>query len=222
MSSFSTAAATGRAAAPDSSRVETQRPATPDPPSPHSPLRRDPYRGAMLVLLAAAFLGTLSAVSGGLLLENLVLLDVAVTLGISTGVLAGVALAQRERAKPPALQASAEAAPPAGDDSNVKRRPLEIVFEIGRRLRDLKGTDVINRIRIGTGAAGLAAIGLVLWVNLSTIVPVPLVAAMAAAVCFIGAGLAATAVRYLADLDRASIPEAPGLCRGARVVAWIP
>jgi len=84
------------------------------------------------------------------------------------------------------------------------------------------GTDVINRIRIGTGAAGLAAIGLVLWVNLSTIVPVPLVAAMAAAVCFIGAGLAATAVRYLADLDRASIPEAPGLCRGARVVAWIP
>jgi len=176
----------------------------------------------MLVLLAAAFLGTLSAVSGGLLLENLVLLDVAVTLGISTGVLAGVALAQRERAKPPALQASAEAAPPAGDDSNVKRRPLEIVFEIGRRLRDLMGTDVINRIRIGTGAAGLAAIGLVLWVNLSTIVPVPLVAAMAAAVCFIGAGLAATAVRYLADLDRASIPEAPGLCRGARVVAWIP
>jgi hypothetical protein len=39
---------------------------------------------------------------------------------------------------------------------------------------------------------------------------------------FLGAaGLAATAVRYLAELDPAQLPESHALCKGARVVAWI-
>jgi len=194
------------------------------------------------VLLAAAFLGALSAATGGWLLGTLILLDVAVTLGISTGVLAGVAVAQNERAKPPKPKVSDEvSAPPApiettveGDtqatteitapvveDSNAKRRPLKAVFDIGRQLRDLEGPELITRIRIGTGAAGLAAIGLMLLANLYTLALPTLVAAIAAAVCFIAAGLGATAVRYLADLKPALLPEAPGLCRGARVVAWI-
>jgi regulator of protease activity HflC (stomatin/prohibitin superfamily) len=240
MSSLSTVASE-QAPVTDFGRVEMPGSAMPDPPSSQSHLSRDPYRGAILVLLAAALLGTAGAVAGGLLLESLVLLDVAVTLGISSGVLAGVALAQHERAKPPTpnaghevassqppiepverdTQASSDAAPPAAGDSRGKRTPVEVVIEFARRLRDLKGTEIISRIRRGTGIAGLAAVGLVLWVNLSPIRLEPLAAAMAAAGCFIAAALAATAVRYLADLDPSSLPEAPGLCRGARVVAWI-
>jgi hypothetical protein len=237
MSSFSTAVASAQAPA-----QETQGSAIPEEPSPRRVLSRDPYRGAILVLLAAAFLGALSAATGGWLLGNLILLDVAVTLGISTGVLAGVAVAQNERAKPPKpkvsdevsappapiettverdTQATTEITAPVVEDSNAKRRPLKAVFDIGRQLRDLEGPELITRVRIGTGAAGLAAIGLMLLANLSTLALPTLVAAIAAAVCFIGAGLAATAVRYLADLKPALLPEAPGLCRGARVLAWI-
>lgn len=51
--------------------------------------------------------------------------------------------------------------------------------------------------------------------------PTPLAAAIAAALCLAAAGLSATAARYLAGADPARFPEAPGLCRGARVVAWI-
>jgi regulator of protease activity HflC (stomatin/prohibitin superfamily) len=237
MSSFSTAVASAQAPA-----QETQGSAIPEEPSPRRVLSRDPYSGAILALLAAAFLGALSAATGGWLLGNLILLDVAVTLGISTGVLAGVAVAQNERAKPPKpkvsdevsaspapiettverdKQATTEITTPVVEDSNAKRRPLKAVFDIRRQLRDLEGPELITRVRIGTGAAGLAAIGLMLLANLSTLALPTLAAAIAAAVCFIGAGLAATAVRYLADLKPALLPEAPGLCRGARVVAWI-
>ena len=237
MSSFWTAVASAQAPA-----QETQGSAIPEEPSPRRLLSRDPYRGTILVLLAAAFLGALSAATGGWLLGNLILLDVAVTLGISTGVLAGVAVAQNERAKPPKpkvsdevsappapiettverdTQATTEITAPVVEDSNARRRPLKAVFDIGRQLRDLEGPELITRVRIGTGAAGLAAIGLMLLANLYTLALPTLVAAIAAAVCFIAAGLGATAVRYLADLKPALLPEAPGLCRGARVVAWI-
>ena len=43
-----------------------------------------------------------------------------------------------------------------------------------------------------------------------------------AALCLVAAGLAATAVHYLAEIDPAQLPEGPGLCRGARVMAWLP
>ncbi|HEY7700319.1 MAG TPA: hypothetical protein VIE88_17970, partial [Vicinamibacteria bacterium] len=44
-----------------------------------------------------AFIGAVAAAAGGVALRNLVLLDAAVTLAVSTGVLAGVALAQSAR-----------------------------------------------------------------------------------------------------------------------------
>jgi regulator of protease activity HflC (stomatin/prohibitin superfamily) len=46
-------------------------------------------------------------------------------------------------------------------------------------------------------------------------------AGLAAAVCLGAAGLAVTAVRYLAVIDATRLPEAPGLLRLARVVAWV-
>ena len=67
----------------------------------HSDSDRDPYRGVVIVFLAMALLGTAGAAAGGLMLANRVLLDAAVALGLSTGVLVGVAAAQAARGRPP-------------------------------------------------------------------------------------------------------------------------
>ena len=61
----------------------------------------DPYRGVVIVLLALACLGTVAAAFGAMTLGNPVVLDAAVTLGLSTGILIGVARVQHARAKPP-------------------------------------------------------------------------------------------------------------------------
>jgi regulator of protease activity HflC (stomatin/prohibitin superfamily) len=53
------------------------------------------------------------------------------------------------------------------------------------------------------------------------IAPGRLAAGLVAALSLIGAGLAAIAARYLATIEPAQFPESPGLCRGARVIAWI-
>jgi membrane protease subunit HflK len=46
-------------------------------------------------------------------------------------------------------------------------------------------------------------------------------AEIGAAICLVAVGLAATAARYLGQLDPAMLPDAPGLCRLARVLAWL-
>ena len=61
---------------------------------------RDPYRGVVIVLLAIAALGSAGAIAGGIRLADPVLLAVALTLGISAGVLAGIATAQAMRLQP--------------------------------------------------------------------------------------------------------------------------
>src|ERR1700680_2512200 len=61
----------------------------------------DPYRGVVIVLVALACLGTVAAAFGAMTLGNPVVLDAAVTLGLSTGILIGVARVQHARAKPP-------------------------------------------------------------------------------------------------------------------------
>jgi hypothetical protein len=177
MSSVSTATATGQEPAPELGQIEAQGSANLAPPSPHSGLSKDPYRGAILVLLAAAFLAALGAVAGGLFFQNVILLDVAVTLGISTGILAGVVLAQRERAKPTAplqtiemssadtpietppessTQLPAETAPQVDRLSLVKHLLSRIVVEVRHSLLDVTGRELISRVKISTGAAGLA------------------------------------------------------------------
>ncbi|HEX3852668.1 MAG TPA: protease modulator HflK [Polyangiaceae bacterium] len=45
-------------------------------------------------------------------------------------------------------------------------------------------------------------------------------AGLSAGACLIGAVLAGTAARYLETIDALQLPEAVGLCRGARLVAW--
>jgi regulator of protease activity HflC (stomatin/prohibitin superfamily) len=153
--------------------------------------RRDPYHGVVTLLLALSLVGAAAAVAGGFRLANPVVLDTAVALGISAGVLGGVALTRMARARP---RKSGLSIPPV-------RNP--------------------ETVRIGTATAGGLAIGLIQLMSLPDIRPDPLEAGIGAALCLVAAGLAATAVRYLAEIDPARLPEGPGLCRGARVMTWL-
>jgi membrane protease subunit HflK len=242
MSSLSTVTATAQEPAPEADRLQAHRSENAKPPSPESGQRKDPYRAAILALLVAALVATLAAVTAGWLLQNVILLDLAVTLGISTGIVGGVALVQRERSKDPiqtpaietpiadtpvetppdsAKEAQADVAPPPGRVSKVKLLLSRVAVDLRRRVFDMTGRELVHRLRIATGAGGLTGIGLVL---LATLFPTALdlfTAAAIAGVCLIAAGLSATAVRYLRDLDTAVLPEAVGLCRGARLVAWV-
>jgi regulator of protease activity HflC (stomatin/prohibitin superfamily) len=202
----------------------------PNPMAPHSNSTRNPYRGVVFVLLGAALLGACAALFGGFDLGNPVLLDTAVTLGISTGVLVGVAVAQALRAKPqktdehismpPEDQAQTSAYPPAssnGDISKKSSRLIDITVFTKSWIRDLGEVGII---RVSTGAAGMLAILGVLFFNPPAFPFTPLVAAAAAALCLGAAGLAATAVPYLGHIEASEFPEAPGLSRGALVVFW--
>jgi hypothetical protein len=192
----------------------------------------DPYRGVVIVLLAMACLGTVAAAFGAMTLGNPVVLDAAVTLGLSTGILIGVARVQHARAKPPksdvALSSPVRAeeaetpAPtpvsPTDADGVPAPHPTRLPVWLWQRFQELRK---LRNVRDRTAAAGALAIGLVLLLDLPGNSPPLLVAGIAAALCLGAAGLTATAVRYLADIDPAQLPEAPGLCRGARIVAWI-
>jgi regulator of protease activity HflC (stomatin/prohibitin superfamily) len=203
--------------------------------------KADPYRGVVIVLMGLAFLGTVAAVFGALALANPVLLDVAVTLALSTGILIGVALIQHARAKPreshDALSSAVPTEPtdpvpavatetlapspvsPIGDDGAARpHHPAGIPVWLWHRFQDFRK---LGNVRDRIAAAGVLAIGLVLLIDLPPSPPDPWLAGIAAALCLGAAGLAATAVHYLADIDPARLPEAPGLCRGARIVAWI-
>ncbi len=212
--------------------VDMSNPGMPARPSLNADSNQNPYRGAVLVLIGTAFLGTGGALVAGLLLANPVVLDAAVSLGLATGILIGVLESQIARAKPPKSDAGppmpaptekpetpAETpATPEADGS--KQSPLQRVHAAWHWLwlHDL-GTKEI--FRIGTAGAGFAVIAILLLFNFAPTPVAPLMAGIVA-VLFLGtAGLAATAAHYLADIDSAWLPEAQSLCRGARVLAWI-
>jgi regulator of protease activity HflC (stomatin/prohibitin superfamily) len=194
---------------------------------------RNPYRGVVFVLLLAALLGTIAAVAGGLILLNPVLLDVAVTLALATGVLIGVAVAQTARAKSaksvedisvPELAAEIEAAalpekPRKLDAAILSPRLTAARMWIVRKLKDL---GLLATIRTGTACAGLVGIILILLrPSVPGVSPSLLVAGIAAGVCLAAPALTAMGAQYFARIDADILPEAPWLCRGARVIAWI-
>jgi hypothetical protein len=61
------------------------------PASPPSGRGRDPYRGVVLVLLVAGLVGTAAAIVAGVMTSNAVLFELAITLGLATELLTGVA-----------------------------------------------------------------------------------------------------------------------------------
>jgi len=199
-----------------------EMPAPPPVDAGRSVNKRDPYRGVVAILLVGALLSTAGAIAGGLALTNPVLLDLAVALGISTGILIGVALAQSARAKRskslenalgPALADEAEAPAragslPVGDVSKVRfswiRRARTRAWHSFRDLR------WILIVRFGTAAAGVLAIGVELFGKL------PALATFLAA--YLPASLATYSATYLAPFLTPSPPTpltaeiAAGVC----------
>jgi regulator of protease activity HflC (stomatin/prohibitin superfamily) len=190
--------------------------------APH--LGRDPYRGVVLVLLTMALLGAVGAFAGSLMLPNPLVLDAAVTLALSTGMLVGIAVAQAARAKPQhddeaSIKTPAQPSSRSADvDSTKIARPTDIRVRLTRWYRDHRG---MRRTRMWTAAMGVLAISATLPLNPVTGTPALLLSVIATALCLCAAGLAFTAAHYLADIDPALFPEGPGLCRGTRVVGWI-
>jgi regulator of protease activity HflC (stomatin/prohibitin superfamily) len=218
--------------------MDTQTIASLDLPTPKSGPSRDVYRGVVLVLLGGALLGTAAAIVGAVMFSNAVLLDIAVTLGISTGILTGVAVAQTVRSRPskpptPLMIDEELAAPEPVAETKTAVLPEEPskwdIAKVSPRLTAarawianwFKNHGAIGIIRLGTAVAGVIGIIVVLRSTIPEISPTPMFAGISAGICLVAAGLAATAVRYLTELDPSVLPEASGLCRGARVVAWL-
>lgn len=192
---------------------------------------RDRYRSVVIVLFAVAVIGTAGAWAGGLQLANPVLLEVAVTLALASGVLSGVHVAQTMRAHPPATEPdkempvdllepaeAVEPPPTIWTFANLQALFLRVVRTAGGWIRDRGAIDLI---RLGTAIVGANAIVLLLLKTPSGYPPDRLPAAIAVALCLIAAGIAATAVHYLGAIDPAEFPESSALCRGARAVAWL-
>src|SRR5580692_2297700 len=76
--------------APDIPGLETDPAPVPVPPPSDSGGKADPYRQVVLVLFAFALLGAAGAVYAGRVFRIPVLLDTAVTLGLSAAILIGV------------------------------------------------------------------------------------------------------------------------------------
>ena len=161
-----------------------------------NPSRSDSHRAVLLVLLAGSALWTVGAAIGGLAIGNPVWLDAAVALWLSAGMLLGVATAQAARA---AADRGSEAA-------------AERTAATRRRLQERKAGTVI--------VASLGVVGL-LFASWPLRPPSPLAAAAVGSFGVAGAWLAATAANYFASVDPVHLPEAPGLARGARVLAWV-
>ena len=187
------------------------------------------------MLLGLTLLGMAGALAGRRMLPNPFLLDIALTLGIAAGILFGVALAQMARgaqSKASRAQSTAQALPPAEtieeqSPSAEPQPPKEEEPAMGLTLPiHFAGMPAIPHLewmdlaRMGTAGSGLVGIAFLLR-NRPADAPTPLAAAIGAALCLAAAGLSVTAARYLADIDSARFPEAPGLCRGARVLAWV-
>ncbi len=199
---------------------------------------RDPYSGVVLMLMAAAGVSAIGAFYVSSMLGNVVLLDVAVTLGISAGVLLGVVFAQTARVRPrktgeealptPHLQAAEQLAPSTSDAAQPASSPAPTTLEKVLRppvaawiARWSRHVEEMGQARVGTAAGGALTAGLALWSTLPPVVPPSRIVAIASALCLGGAGLAAVAARYLVEIEPARLPESGGLARGARVVAWI-
>jgi regulator of protease activity HflC (stomatin/prohibitin superfamily) len=207
--------------------VSVAEPAEPQPSSsPLSATLRDPYRSAVLVLLALAVLGAIAAWVGGGRLLSPVLYQTAATLVIASGLLAGVATSQAGRTRPalrePALGARRSSPPAVAEGWKARARVLLHVL----LAQLMKGAAAVfgwrlTGIRIATAVAGAVAIFRAGGFG-TRVMPVDSsLAATAATLCLVAAALTATAVHYLAAVDVRRFPESVPLTRGGRVLAWV-
>jgi regulator of protease activity HflC (stomatin/prohibitin superfamily) len=207
-------------------------------PEPES--TRDPYRGIVLLLAAVGLLGGVGAGAAGVALGNPLLLDMALLLAVATTVLLGVALAQTARAAPSATQEAAGGEPlppppqtpapeatPGADGVAEETKPVAARswlatapwrLAVAARVREIR---MLDGLRHGAGIVGTFGALLLATIEFPGDRPAGLGIALAALAALIAAGLAAMVARYCGALDPAELPEAPGLARGASVVAWL-
>ncbi|HEY7059413.1 MAG TPA: SPFH domain-containing protein [Vicinamibacterales bacterium] len=207
------------------------------------------YRGVVVTLLVTAIAGFMAGVVTGILLGNPVVLEMAVTLLIATGVLVGVVMSRPglRRREQDLFQSGS-----SGEDHDAQRAsaveplseppdlPVRQSFpqssaagHAGSDLADrFAGTPARERatdwralirryVRVATAATSAVAIVSVWLFGVMPVPLEPLTAALAACACLAAAGLAATAVRYLADIANPTFPESHALAQAARIVAWI-
>ncbi|HME72723.1 MAG TPA: hypothetical protein VKM54_23075 [Myxococcota bacterium] len=132
--------------------------------------------------------------SGRKQLGNPVLLDAAVALYLSTGMLVCVARALHEREFP--IGPGAKTTPPGPAPPAERQYPFSFWVDglawAWRRVQEPRGA---------IAAAGAMAIAAVLGGNWDPNPDLPLVATAAAVLTLVGAGLAATAASYLTTVD---------------------
>jgi regulator of protease activity HflC (stomatin/prohibitin superfamily) len=199
---------------------------------------RDPYRPVFLLLAGTSVAGVLLASAGGSVLGSPVLLDIALALGIASGVLIGVVTARSERLAPPAPvagEATQSPLPPAdglpdepepaeGPSPPSRRLSTSALTHVRAWLRVLTSRDVVGGIRIVVATGGGLGVALLLLARAGREPLSAPTAAIAAALCLAAAGLGGVIARYFAALPTAgplALAEAPGLARGARVLAWL-
>ena len=183
-----------------------------DPSASDSP-RLDAYRGVLLAVLAASALGTAVVTALGLALGNPVVVDAGGALALATAILVAVAATRRRRRRGgDAGEAEAPGPAATAEDARSFNIWLDGPSWVARRLARPQGTIA------AIGAVVLLAASAGEWARTS---PSLSLAAAAAACAVVAAGLALTAANYLAVVDGARFPEAPGLARGARLLAWV-
>lgn len=202
--------------------MSVDAPAATPSQSPTAQSTPDPYRGVIIVLLVLAFLGMAGAVAGGLLLGTPLLLDAAVSLEIATAILIGVVLARSDRAvsrtqHEPVWRSAQPVRPGSSTDIGTPGVDEEEPWP----LRWYTGLDRLRKLRIWACVAGVIGLSLAFPLGFASTSPAPLLAAVGGMLCIGAAGLAFIAARYLADIAPEQFLDAPGLCRGARLVGWI-
>lgn len=216
-----------------------------DPDRPHSNGRpgrndsgratdHDPYLGVLLVLIVAAAAGILGARWGWGQLYLKAFIDAGVTLGVLAGVLVGVIAARAARAAaaveleplPATLPSVPPAAPlPPGRRFDWARVTIRVRAQLvrlpGILVRGLRAPLTLKLLRIAVALGGLGAMVVELRALEFSRPPFVLPVVAMGLGALVLAGLAATAAEYLAGLDPVRLPEAAGLARAARTIAWV-
>jgi membrane protease subunit HflK len=182
--------------------------------------RSDPYRAVVLALLGASVLGGAAALAAGIAVGNPVTVDAALASWLAAGMLMGVAWAHAARAAAPRPRESREA-PASG--SPAEPEPKQ-VGALGVAHAVLAAGDLGELALVAMAIGSVGGFGVLvrlLGARVPRSDPPALATALGVGLALAAAGLAGLAARYLAAADAQRLPEAPGLSRGARVLAWI-
>ena len=171
---------------------------------------RGTYRSVLIVLLAAAAVGAVTAVVAFPFFDNPLLLDLAVALALASGCLFGIVRTGRPRTVDTTVAVDNQPPEPVGgwDFISYIRRWLARRGDVGALSTAVGAGGVLLILLTLTQATGYGALALGQ-------------ALAGAAICGIGAVLTATAVQYLQGVDVGALRESQALARAGRVLTWM-